>query len=230
MLFINGVQIFPVLPSKLKIEKKRREQIWIDEKFGQARIIAEPYFKRKDSLFEEMRRVYGIIEPKEGRDKAIDSILKIAKTDTLIVEIKEPTFVGEDDCSFLIIYFMPGYENTTGLLLQLNGGDPSSGYKPRLTPTKQEMNAIKKRQAMSIKKQAEKDLRNQYVITYTSSGNSGFDREYSLWRILEILKSDTIELERKIEKLDRFMATEKDCKELIYNFAPSEWPIKKEDK
>ena len=228
MLFINGVQIFPVLPSKLEIEKERREKIWLDEKFGKARIIAEPYFKRKDSIFNEIRKVYGVIEPKVGRDKAIDSILKIAETDTLIVEIQDPTFVGEDDCSFLIIYFIPGYNNTTGLLLQLHGGDPSSGYKPRPTPTRQDMIAIKKRQAINIKNQAEKALRNQSVIYYTHS-DSGRRREYLLWKILNILKSDTLDMEKKIEKLSE-ITNENAGKELFYNFAPSEWPAEnKED-
>lgn len=226
MLFISGVQIFPVLPSKLEIEKERREKIWLDEKFGKARMIAEPYLRKQDSLFEEMRRVYKVIEPKEGRDKAIDSVFKLAEADTLVVKV-DTTLIGRDDCTFLVDYFMPGYNHISGLILRLYGGDTSSGYKPRPAPTRQDMNAIKKRQAINIKNQAEKALRNQSVIYYTHS-DSGRRREYRLWQILSILKSDTLDAEEKIEKLIG-ITNANAGKELFYNFDPSEWPTKRED-
>jgi len=54
MLFINGVQIFPVLPSKFEIEKKRRQEMKIENKYSEARVTSKPYRERLRSLFKQI--------------------------------------------------------------------------------------------------------------------------------------------------------------------------------
>jgi len=222
MLFINGVQIFPVLPSKFEIEKKRREEIKLEEEIREVNLRLGPYFKRRESLFKKMRRVYIVIEPKMGRDEAVDSVLKIATTDTLF-SVLNTTFVGKDDCTVNVEYFFPGDEHPTEYLLQLHGGDPSSGYSPR--PAR-DINTVKEH-VINMKEGTERVLSDQLVIFYTYR-DRGFRLEHYLWETLEILKSDTLNMQEKIGRLSRIIS-ENASKELLYNYTPSEWPTKKED-
>jgi hypothetical protein len=229
MLFINGVQIFPVLPSNYEIDKKRREKLRLDDKYGEANRIAGPYLKRMNSLYDEIKRVYKVIEQKEGRDEAIDSIFKLIKAETLIVKTAT-TFVGEDDCLLRIGYFLPGYsESPEDLLtigLELKGRNPTSGYVniPHFNVDKKEVDYYKER--------LEKELKKGDLI-FRTSFNRGLNDwpEYRFWRISETLKNKDLSEEEKIQKLNEVLLLVEDSKELLYNFYPSEWPIKNiEDK
>jgi len=222
MLFINGVQIFPHIRSKFEIEKKRREEIKLEERYREFYTIAEPYMRRQDALFKKMRRVYIVIEPKIGRDKAVDSVLKIAEADTLFV-VLDTTIVGKDDCTIGVEYTLPGLDNPAAYLLELHGGDPSSGYSPR--PAR-DINTMRE-YVINMKEGTERVLSDQLVIFYTYR-DRGFRLEYYLWETLEILKSDTLDMKEKIEKLNKTL-NKNASKELFYNFDPSEWPIKQED-
>jgi hypothetical protein len=226
MLFINGVQIFPVLPSKYEIEKKRREQLRLDDKYGEARIISKPYRERLRSLFKEMNSTYKSLEPTVGKFKALDSIYKLAEAETLIVKM-DTTFVGKDDCLLSIYHFLPGYdkipEDTSSVILELYGGDPSSGYSPR--PVR-DINTMKQH-VINMKEGTESVLSDQLIIFYTCEDRN-FRSEHYLWETLEILKSDTLDMKEKKERLSRII-NENASKELLYNYTPSEWPTKKED-
>ncbi len=230
MLFINGVQIFPVLPSKFEIEKKKREEKMLEERYREANRIAAPYFERLDSLYDKIGDVYAIIELQKGRVKALDSIYKLAEAETLIVKM-DTTYIGEDDCMLMIYNYIPGYdkfpEDTSSFLFRLYGGNSSSGYRAPPTPWRKDFDAVKK-YVNYAKNQTEKDLKNNEVIFYASSGEASYRREYRLWGILEILKSDTLKVEEKIERLNKIVV-ESAGKDLIYNFDPSEWPEKQED-
>jgi hypothetical protein len=231
MLFINGVQIFPVLPSEYEIERKRRGEKRLEEKYREANRIAAPHFRRLDSLYDEIGEVYEIIEPQKGRVKALDSIFKLAEAETLIVKM-DTTYIGEDDCLLMIYNYIPGYdkfpEDTSSFLFRLYGGDPSSGHRPPPTPWRQNFEAVKEHVNLT-KGGIERALERGRVRLYASSGVTSFLSEFDLWQILEILKSDTLDMKRKIKKLDGLTAGEEESKELIYNFDPSEWPTKQED-
>lgn len=230
MLFINGVQIFPVLPSKFEIEKKRREEIRSEKNYSKADSISETYFKRLHILFNEMRNVYESLEPQVGRVKALDSVYKLAEAETLIVKI-DTTFVGEDDCSLLIDYFLPGRNDSQkdliGFGMGLKGGNPSSGYTFRPVSLERDLNARRKA-TINFKNGIEKSLRNELLLYYTHK-NRGFRSEYYLWLILEVLKTNTLDVRGKIEKLSKITNNEA-AKEFVYNFDPDEWPVEKEDK
>jgi hypothetical protein len=228
MLFINGVQIFPVLPSNYEIEKKRREKLRLDDKYGEARIISKPYRDRLRSLFKEMSSIYELLEPRVGKVKALDSIYKMAIAETLIVKM-DTTFVGKDDCMLSIYHFLPGYdkipEDTSSVILILQGGNSSSG--DTALPVRN-INTMKEH-VINMKEGIERVLNDQLVIFYTSKDRS-FRSEHYLWETLKILKSDTLNMKEKIEKLSRII-NENAAKELLYNFYPSEWPTKNiEDK
>ena len=226
MLFINGVQIVPCVTSAFEIEKERREEERFKEEHKKADSIAKPYEERIYSFFDEMRRVYKEVERKGGRDKAIDSIYKLAEAETLIVEMGTVNLVGEDDCSFRVIYFMPGYDtrpdDLSYLPIALYGSDSSSGYSPI-----RDINKVKKH-VNHFKATAEKDLKNNTVIFFSSFKTISYRREYAVWPVKRILEADTITIEEKAKKLDEFLPGEKESKELIHNFDPSEWPEKKE--
>jgi len=170
-----------------------------------------------------MRRMYGVIEPKLGRYKAIDSILKIAEADTLFV-VLDTTLIGQDDCTINVEYSFPGYDNPAEFLLQLHGGDSSSGYRPR--PAR-DINTVKE-YVINMKEGTEGVLSDQLVIFYTYEDRS-FRSEHYLWETLKILKSDTLDMEEKISELSEITNNEA-AKEFLYNFDPSEWPEKKEDR
>jgi hypothetical protein len=226
MLFINGVQIFPVLPSKFEIEKKRRQEMKIENKYSEARVTSKPYRERLRSLFKQMDRVYTSLESKIGRDEALDSVFKLVEAETLIVKM-DTTYVGEDDCALKVDHFLPGYDkspgDTSSVVLILYGGNPSSGHTPR--PAR-DINAMKEH-VINMKETTEKVLRDQLVIFYSSESRS-FRGKHYLWETLEILQSDTLNIEKKIEELSK-ITNKNTSKELLYNYTPSEWPEKQGD-
>jgi len=231
MLFVNGIQILPQLPSELEIEEKRRGKIRREEKYSKADSIAKPYQKRLHSLFDEMDNIYKLLEPKVGRVKAADSIYKLVEAETLIVEI-DTNFVGEDDCSFSIVYFMPGYserpDDLIGGILLLEGGNSLSGYT---SSSGAGQNLKKKRDYVKYRKDfIEERLKENYVIL-CSSFNKAMNllMPYYFWMVLDVLKNNDLTPEDKIGKLGEItpLAVEKSRKEIIYNFDPSEWPERK---
>jgi len=234
MLFINGVQIFPHIRSKFEIEKKRREEIKLDEKYGEARIISKPYRERLRSLFDKISSTYELLEPRVGRIKALDSIYKLAEAETLIVKI-DTTFVGKDDCSLGIGYFLPGYskspDDLIGIGLELEGRDSSSGYTHYSSQKTRDSDAGKK-YAIFWKNGIEGELRDGDIIFHPSFNRKGSGvnswQGYRVWKILEILEHESLSIEKKIEEIQSEvpLPSEENIKELIYNFAPSEWPDK----
>ncbi len=223
LLFLNGVRIYPALPSKFEIERKKREKIMIEEMYRETNRLAKPYFDKQDSLFEKIRRVYKAVEQEMGRDKAIDSVFKIAEEDTLAF-ILDTTLFGRDDCYIDIEYAVAGYDSPVDIILKLHGSDSTSGFRPRKV---RDINMMKE-YVNNMKMLTERVLRNHTVIIYTCE-DSGFHSEYDLWKILKILKSNILDMNEKISKLSE-ITNENAAKELVYNFNPSEWPEKKVDK
>ena len=228
ILFINGVQLFPHLASKFEIEKKRREEISLEE-YQKNHIKEELLVKRIHSLFDKIGETYKVIEPKNGRNKAIDSIFKLAQAETLVVKT-DTTTIGKDDCTFYVDYFIPGYGDTTGFMLLLHGGDPSSGYTSKSREIRDSDDGEK--YVNYWKKRIEEELREGDVIFRSSfMGNkSGVNswKGYFFWRILDILENEGLTIEEKIGEIKSEVPLPfaESIKELIYNFDPSEWPTK----
>jgi len=104
LLFLNGVRIFPSLPSRIGLEEERR----LHEKYKEASKIAEPHSDRLQALYDNSRELYRVIAPKEGKDVAVDSICKLLKRDSLIVDIKIVP-EGKENILLEIKHYLPGY-------------------------------------------------------------------------------------------------------------------------
>jgi hypothetical protein len=228
LLFLNGMRIYPPLPSKIRLEETRRER----EKYKEAVEVSEPYRKRLRALFDNAQELYKVIAPKIGKEAAVDSICKLLKKDSLMVDVK----VGSQGKEYILLelkYYLPGLfmppEDPLEELLELRM------HSPKSTPTinNEERLKRKKSSVVRMKERAEKDLGKGHVlmtINVSVCWNVLFEMHF--WRIVRVLKDTNKTFNEKLEKLcGRDIGLIEDgAKELLYNYNPNEWPELEEEK
>jgi hypothetical protein len=214
-LFLNGIRIYPSLPSKIGLEEERR----MFEKYKEADKIAEPYRENFRVSFDNAQELYKVFSPQKGKEIAVDSICKLLKKDSLIVDIKAVP-QGKEDILLEIKHYLPGYnmppEPPAIELVELRMHPPEL---PQPLSKKEKFERKKYVVAMQ-KESTEKDLvKGRVLVISSSSWVVCF--EMDLKKVVKVLRSD-LSFEEKYEKLYHNVGG--DIKEILYNFNPDEWP------
>jgi len=223
MLFVNGIQLLPILPSKIKREEARRTR----EKDKEAIDISEPYRKRLRALINKGEKLYKEITPKKGREAAVKAFSELLKEDSLMVDVK----VVSRQKEYVLLevqYYLPGLfmppGDPLGELVELS----MSSSEPAPTISNEERNEKrlknKKRSFVNLREGTEADLKEGKVIIISGSWFVGFEMDFL--RIVRVLRDTNQTFNQKLEKLcSRDIGfIENEAKELLYNYNPDEWP------
>jgi len=223
-LFVNNVQIYPTLISKVSIAWEEELEKRALETYKRSGV----YMDRVEYLFDLARSVYREITLNKSRSAAIDSLYSIFKNDTLLKKILAEitiTPIGESDATLCLDLHLPGYGGPDNIpapvmtTFYLNPPEP-----PFLMPkTEEERIALAKEWVEKLVKEYEEGLKRGEILEVSSFRRipCTYGSGRRILQMVKILRSSQ-NFEEKCLKLKQLHVV--DEKEILYNYTSKEWP------